>query len=64
MSDRKSAGEPTDGPRSAGVAGRADDGVDVTLIRWMLTLSPLERLQVLQRTIRSLERLRSGRTGR
>ena len=26
----------------------ADDGVDVTLIRWMLSLSPEERLAVLQ----------------
>jgi hypothetical protein len=26
----------------------ADDGVDVTLIRWMLSLSPAERLAVLQ----------------
>lgn len=25
-----------------------DDGVDVTLIRWMLSLSPEERLDVLQ----------------
>jgi hypothetical protein len=25
-----------------------DDGVDVTLIRWMLSLSPEERLAVLQ----------------
>jgi hypothetical protein len=24
------------------------DGVDVTLIRWMLSLTPAERLQVLQ----------------
>ncbi|HSR68651.1 MAG TPA: hypothetical protein VLU25_11990 [Acidobacteriota bacterium] len=24
------------------------DGVDVTLIRWMLTLTPTQRLQVLQ----------------
>ena len=26
----------------------ADDGVEVTLIRWMLSLSPEERLAVLQ----------------
>ncbi len=26
----------------------SEDGVDVTLIRWMLSLSPAERLQVLQ----------------
>ncbi|HEX4422897.1 MAG TPA: hypothetical protein VH165_33505 [Kofleriaceae bacterium] len=28
--------------------GDTDDGVDVTLIRWMLSLSPEERLAVLQ----------------
>lgn len=26
----------------------ASDGVDVTLIRWMLSLTPAERLQVLE----------------
>jgi hypothetical protein len=27
----------------------SDDGVDLTLIRWMLSLTPAERLQVVQR---------------
>jgi hypothetical protein len=36
----------------------SDDGVDLTLIRWMLSLSPTERLQVLQQNIRSIMRLR------
>ena len=34
------------------------EGVDLTLIRWMLSLAPLERLEVLQATLRSIERLR------
>ncbi len=34
------------------------DGTDVTLIRWMLSLSPKERLEVLQASAGSLERLR------
>ena len=34
------------------------DGVDLTLIRWMLSLTPLERLEVLQATIRSIMQLR------
>ncbi len=34
-----------------------EDGVDPTLIRWMLSLSPAERLQVLQDTISSIERM-------
>ena len=34
------------------------DGTDLTLIRWMLSLSPVERLGVLQASVDSLERLR------
>jgi hypothetical protein len=36
----------------------SEDGVDLTLIRWMLSLTPAERLEVLQETVRSLMRLR------
>lgn len=35
----------------------SEDGVDLTLIRWMLSLTPAERLMVLQDNIRSLKRL-------
>ncbi len=35
-----------------------DDGVDLTLIRWMLSLSPLERLRTAQRYANSAHRLR------
>jgi len=35
-----------------------DDGVDVTLVRWMLSLSPAERLQVLQETVDAIEEVR------
>lgn len=31
-----------------------DDGVDVTLIRWMLSLTPDERLEVLQGFVDSI----------
>ena len=34
-----------------------DDGVDLTLIRWMLSVTPTERLQVLQEQAWSLARL-------
>jgi len=37
------------------------DGVDLTLIRWMLSMSPAKRLETLERTLRSLARLRPGR---
>ena len=40
------------------------DGVDLTLIRWMLSLTPAERLQVLQQSVESLLSLRDARTSR
>jgi hypothetical protein len=38
----------------------SDDGVDLTLIRWMLSLTPLERLQALQNNVNSILRLRNA----
>ena len=35
-----------------------EDGIDPSLIKWMLSLTPTERLQVLQNTIRSIIKLR------
>jgi hypothetical protein len=40
----------------------SEDGVDLTLIRWMLSLTPSERLRAVQSNARSLMRLRGGRT--
>ena len=37
------------------------DGVDLSLIRWMLSMTPTQRLQVLQQNIRSIMRLRGGK---
>jgi hypothetical protein len=42
---------------SAGRSGEqvfSEDGVDLTLIRWMLLLSPTERLEVLRQHSRSI----------
>ncbi|MFH1018170.1 MAG: hypothetical protein V1798_08320 [Pseudomonadota bacterium] len=36
----------------------ASSGIDVTLIRWMLSLSPAQRLAVLSRTVQSILKLR------
>ena len=36
-----------------------EDGVDVSLIRWMLSLTPAERLQVLQRNVQSILEIRA-----
>lgn len=38
----------------------SEDGVDLTLIRWMLSLTPTERLEVLQDAVRSLAKLKDG----
>ena len=38
----------------------SESGVDLTLIHWMLSLTPAERLQVLQQTVRSILRLKGG----
>ena len=51
MSDREPAGEPK---------ADASDGVDVTLIHRLLSITPAERLEVLQSNARSLETLRGA----
>jgi hypothetical protein len=38
----------------------SEDGVDLTLIRWMLSLTPLERLQTLQQYLKSMQQLRDA----
>lgn len=39
------------------------DGVDVSLIRWTLSLTPAERLQVLQGAVNSVLRMRDAARG-
>jgi hypothetical protein len=39
----------------------SEDGVDLSLIRWMLSMTPTERLQTLQQNIRSIMRLRDAK---
>lgn len=39
---------------------RADDAVDVTLIRWMLSKTPAERLQILQRHVQAVLKIRAA----
>ncbi len=34
------------------------EGVDLTLIRWMLSMTPIERLRILESQIRNIHRLR------
>ena len=40
----------------------SEDGVDLTLIRWMLSLTPAQRLQVLQAHVNSIMKLRNARS--
>jgi hypothetical protein len=40
---------------------RGQDGVDLTLIRWMLSLTPAQRLRALEDNVRSIMRLRAKR---
>ena len=40
-----------------------EDGVDLTLIRWMLSLTPAERLQVLQRQVNAILAIRRLNAG-
>ena len=46
-----------------GAGAGPGDGVDVTLIRWFLSLTPSERLDALQRNVDALIELRRGRAG-
>jgi|GEM_PF-1280523 len=45
-------------PLPTGPHEYSEDGVDLTLIRWMLSLTPRERLEVLQQEIRSIKKPR------
>ena len=55
------------GPKSGGgnpqTPAESPDGVDVTLIRWMLAKSPRERLLATQAAARAILRLRNARSG-
>lgn len=44
-----------------GPPAESPDGVDLTLIRWTLSLTPLERLELLQDWVDGLAELRNGR---
>jgi hypothetical protein len=41
-------------PRQSDERCYSDDGVDLTLIRWMLSLTPAERMEVLQAAVNSI----------
>lgn len=37
-----------------------ENGVDLSLIRWMLSMTPIERLHVLQQTVTTIVKLRNA----
>ncbi|MEE9229087.1 MAG: hypothetical protein V3U86_00100, partial [Acidobacteriota bacterium] len=45
-----------------GIATHSPEGVDLTLIRWMLSLTPEERLRALQANVQAILRLRDEAT--
>ena len=62
MPRRKVRAKPAKKALASQEQTHSEDGVDLTLIRWMLSLTPAERLQVLQRRIASVQRLRGDKT--
>ena len=59
---KKNMPEPVEALPASSPSTHSEDGVDLTLIRWMLSLSPAERLQVLQANLRAILRLRRENT--
>jgi hypothetical protein len=51
------------GPQPQPPAEYSEDGVDLTLIRWMLSLTPAERLQFLQRQVNAILAIRKFNAG-
>lgn len=46
------------GPEGARLPERSEGGVDLTLIRWMLSLTPAERLEALDSYLNEIEEIR------
>lgn len=57
ISPQPSANRPDD-EEAATRPTHSEDGVDLTVIRWMLSLTPAERLEVLQQHIQAITELR------
>lgn len=58
-----SAGRASDGAASESTHATSPDGVDLSLIRWMMTLTPEERLDALQGFVDSTLSLRDAAEG-
>jgi len=62
MTEKGDQGKTHEDDPTVGEATHSPDGVDLTLIRWMLSLTPEERLEVLQANVRSILSLRDEET--
>ena len=51
-------GHDSDELRPPGDLAYSEEGVDLTVIRWMLSLTPAQRLETLQNHVRSVLRIR------
>lgn len=58
--DPSTPASPESGP-DLGLPQESPDGVDLTLIQWTLSLTPMERLELLQDWVDGLAELRNGR---
>ncbi len=61
MMDRDDPVDDDPAPVTEPRQSHSADGVDLTLIRWMLSLTPAERLRVVEANGRALSTLRRGR---
>jgi hypothetical protein len=50
---------PPDDVSSPQLPTHSEDGVDLTLIRWMLSLTPVERLETLQQHVNAMLKIRA-----
>ncbi len=48
----------------APVPDYSEDGVDLTLVRWMLSLTPAERLEFLEQRIADVQAIRALNAGK
>jgi hypothetical protein len=62
VEDKVLSGTSRPGVIADNVSWYSEEGVDLTLIRWMLSLTPTERLEVLQDTLHSIARLKGEQT--
>jgi hypothetical protein len=56
--EKSNEGNPTPTPADEPAPAYSEDGVDLTLIRWFLSLTPTERLRHLEDHLRAIMKVR------